>query len=128
MPYPPGGGAAQRLEKRWAHHHLRIPARRAGDRGSLRRPRQPADGATILYATSTTMAINASAHKNLAQPIRSSTLCRRVFAVTPFVLVVNASLPINSVADLAAQAKAQPRRAELRLELGRAAHRICSPS
>ena len=62
------------------------------------------------------MAINVSVHKNWPT-IRSRTSRRsRMFAVTPFVLVVNPSLPVKSVADLAALAKSQARRLELRVE------------
>ena len=70
--------------------------------------RQPADGYTILYATSTTMAINVSVHKQLAYDPVKDFAPIALFAVTPFVLVVNASLPIRSVADLVAFAKSKP--------------------
>ena len=67
--------------------------------------RQPADGHTILYATSTTLAINVSVHKRLSYDPVKDLVPLAMFAATPFVLVVNANLPINSVADLAAYAK-----------------------
>ena len=70
--------------------------------------RAPADGYTILYATSTTMAINVSVHKRLAYDPTKDLAPIAMFAVTPFVLVVNASLPINSITDLTTLAKSKP--------------------
>ncbi len=68
----------------------------------------PPDGYTLLMATSTTMAINVSMAKALAyDPVRD---LEPVALVThsPFVLVVNPALPIHSVAELIAYAKAHP--------------------
>jgi tripartite-type tricarboxylate transporter receptor subunit TctC len=70
--------------------------------------RQPADGYTMLYATSTTMAINVSVHKKLNYDPTKDLVPIGKFAVSPFLLVVNASLPIHSVADIAKIAKAKP--------------------
>jgi tripartite-type tricarboxylate transporter receptor subunit TctC len=116
MPYPPGGGTdamarliAQRLEKRLGQPIIFEYRPGAGSAiAAAYVARQPADGATILYATSTTMAINVSVHKNLSYDPVKDFVPIALFAVTPFVLVVNANLPINSVADLAAYAKAKP--------------------
>ena len=116
MPYPPGGGTdamarliAQRLEKRLGQPIVFEYRPGAGSAiAAAYVARQPADGAIILYATSTTMAINVSVHKNLSYDPVKDFVPIALFAVTPFVLVVNANLPINSVADLAAYAKAKP--------------------
>jgi len=116
MPYPPGGGTdamarliAQRLEKRLGQPIIFEYRPGAGSAiAAAYVARQPADGATILYATSTTMAINVSVHKNLSYDPVKDFVPIALFAVTPFVLVVNAGLPINSVADLVAYAKAKP--------------------
>jgi tripartite-type tricarboxylate transporter receptor subunit TctC len=116
MPYPPGGGTdamarliAQRLEKRLGQPIIFEYRPGAGSAiAAAYVARQPADGATILYATSTTMAINVSVHKNLSyDPVKDFAPIAQ-FAITPFVLVVNAGLPINSVADLVAYAKSKP--------------------
>jgi tripartite-type tricarboxylate transporter receptor subunit TctC len=67
--------------------------------------RQPADGYTILYATSTTMAINVSVHKKLGyDPVRDFVPVS-LFGITPFVLVMHPSVPANSVEELVALAK-----------------------
>ena len=116
MPYPPGGGTdamarliAQRLEKRLGQPIIFEYRPGAGSAiAAAYVARQPADGATILYATSTTMAINVSVHKNLSYDPVKDFVPIALFAITPFVLVVNASLPINSVADLVTYAKAKP--------------------
>ena len=116
MPYPPGGGTdsiariiTQKLERRLGQPIIFEYRPGAGSAiAATYVSRQPADGYTILYATSTTMAINVSVHKRLAyDPVKDFTPVA-LFAVTPFVLVVNAGLPIASVADLAATAKAKP--------------------
>jgi tripartite-type tricarboxylate transporter receptor subunit TctC len=66
------------------------------------------DGYTILLATSTTMAINAAMYKHLAyDPARDLTPIALV-SHSPFVLVVNPELPVHSVAELIAYAKAHP--------------------
>jgi tripartite-type tricarboxylate transporter receptor subunit TctC len=116
MPYSPGGGTdfmartiMQRLEKRLGQpivFEYRTGA--ASTIAATYAARQPADGYTILYATSTTMAINVSVHKHLTYDPVKDLKPVAMFAATPFVLVVNASLPIRSVADLVAYAKAKP--------------------
>src|SRR5882672_8133393 len=58
------------------------------------------DGHTLLMTTSTTMAINVSVFKNLPyDPARDFAPVGLVAGV-PFVLVVNADLPVKSVTDL----------------------------
>jgi tripartite-type tricarboxylate transporter receptor subunit TctC len=66
------------------------------------------DGYTILLATSTTMAINVSMAKHLAyDPARDLSPVALV-THSPFVLVVNPELPVHSLAELIAYAKAHP--------------------
>jgi tripartite-type tricarboxylate transporter receptor subunit TctC len=116
MPYPPGGGTdtmarliTQKLEPRLGQPVIFDYRPGAGSAiAATYVSRAPADGHTILYATSTTMAINVSVHKNLAyDPTKDLTPIAQ-FAVTPFVLVVNPSLNVKSVADLVALAKSKP--------------------
>jgi tripartite-type tricarboxylate transporter receptor subunit TctC len=116
MPYTPGGGTdfiartiTQRLERRLGQPIIFEYRPGAGSAiAAAYVARQPADGHTILYATSTTMAINVSVHKKLAYDPTKDFAPIALFAVTPFVLVVNAALPIHSVADLATFAKSRP--------------------
>jgi len=116
MPYPPGGGTdtmarliTQRLEPRLGQPVIFEYRPGAGSAiAATYTSRQPADGHTILYATSTTMAINVSVHKNLSyDPTKDLTPIAQ-FAVTPFVLVVHPQLNVKSVADLVALAKSKP--------------------
>jgi tripartite-type tricarboxylate transporter receptor subunit TctC len=70
--------------------------------------RQPADGYTLLIGTSTTYAIAVSLYKKLGyDPAKDFTPIGLVAAV-PFVLVVNPKLPVTSVMELVALAKAKP--------------------
>jgi tripartite-type tricarboxylate transporter receptor subunit TctC len=67
----------------------------------------PSDGHTLMLATSTTMAINVSVHKSLPyDPTRDLTPVALIAGV-PFLLVVNPAIPVRSVADLVAFAKAE---------------------
>jgi tripartite-type tricarboxylate transporter receptor subunit TctC len=66
------------------------------------------DGYTLLMATSTTLAINTALYRKLPyDPVADFTPIALVAAV-PFVLVVNPSLPVNSLSEFIAHAKARP--------------------
>jgi tripartite-type tricarboxylate transporter receptor subunit TctC len=66
------------------------------------------DGYTIMMASSTILAINVTVRKNLAYDPRKDLTPIALLARVPFVLVVNPSLPIQSVADLVKLAKEKP--------------------
>jgi tripartite-type tricarboxylate transporter receptor subunit TctC len=70
--------------------------------------RQPADGYTIMLGTSTTMAINVTLYKSLPYDPTRDLVPVATLAGVPFLLVVNPALPIKSIADLKAYAKAKP--------------------
>jgi len=63
------------------------------------------DGHTLLMTTSTTMAINVSVFKNLPYDPAKDFAPVGLVAGVPFILVVNASLPVTSVADLVTLAR-----------------------
>ncbi|MFL6693238.1 MAG: Bug family tripartite tricarboxylate transporter substrate binding protein [Ramlibacter sp.] len=66
------------------------------------------DGSTLLVATSTTLAINPSLYKKLAyDPLKDFAPIGMIGAV-PLLVVVNASLPVKTVADLVALSKSRP--------------------
>jgi tripartite-type tricarboxylate transporter receptor subunit TctC len=66
------------------------------------------DGYTLLLGTSTTLAAGPALYKNLGyDPIRSFTPIAMVSSV-PFALVVAPSLPVKTVGELIAYAKAHP--------------------
>src|ERR1700674_2598367 len=116
MPYPPGGGTdfigrtlAQGLERRLGQPF--VLDYRPGAASAIAATyvaRAPGDGYTILYATSTTMAVNVSVRKKLNYDPVKDLIPVAMIADAPFLLVVNASLPIKSIAELAAYAKIKP--------------------
>jgi tripartite-type tricarboxylate transporter receptor subunit TctC len=116
MPYPPGGGTdfigrsvGQGLERRLGQPVVLDYRPGAGSAiAATYVARAPADGYTLLYATSTTMAINVSVHKTLNYDPVKDLIPVGMLAVSPFVLVVNASLPVRTIPELVALAKSRP--------------------
>jgi tripartite-type tricarboxylate transporter receptor subunit TctC len=116
MPYPPSGGTdfigrtlAQGLELKFKQPF--VLDYRPGAASAIAATyvaRAPADGYTVLYATSTTMAVNVSVHRKLNYDPIKDLVPVAMIADAPFVLVVNAALPIRSIAELAAYAKTKP--------------------
>ncbi len=116
VPYAPGGATdlmarlvGQRLEQRLGKPFVVENRPGAGTvLAAAYVARQPADGATLLLGTSTTMAINVTLYKTLPyDPIRDLVPVASLAGV-PFILVINPALPVKSVADLVAYAKARP--------------------
>src|SRR5262249_8888602 len=70
--------------------------------------RAPADGYTLLAATSSTLAFNPTVYKKLPYDPLTAFSPISLVAAVPFVLVVNPSLPVKTVADLVAVAKSKP--------------------
>jgi tripartite-type tricarboxylate transporter receptor subunit TctC len=66
------------------------------------------DGYTILMGTSTPLAILATLYKHLPYDPATDFVPLELIATIPFVLVVNNDLPVHSVAELIAYAKAHP--------------------
>jgi tripartite-type tricarboxylate transporter receptor subunit TctC len=66
------------------------------------------DGYTILMGTSTPLAINATLYKHLPYDPATDFMPLALIATIPFVLVVSNDLPVHSVAELIAYAKAHP--------------------
>jgi tripartite-type tricarboxylate transporter receptor subunit TctC len=66
------------------------------------------DGYTLMTATSTTMAINVTMRKSLPYDPVADFAPVMLIARVPEVLVVNAALPVHSIADLIALARATP--------------------
>jgi tripartite-type tricarboxylate transporter receptor subunit TctC len=117
VPFPAGGSTdwlarmlSQKLEQRLKGATFVVENRPGGANtvAAVAVAKSPPDGHTLLMTTSTTMAINVSVFKNLAyDPTRDFVPVALVSGV-PFVLVVNAGLPVNSIADLVKYAKAKP--------------------
>jgi len=75
---------------------------------SLAVARSDPDGYTILMGTSTPLAINATLYKHLPYDPVKDFVPLALIATIPFVLVVSNDLPVHSVAELIAYAKAHP--------------------
>jgi tripartite-type tricarboxylate transporter receptor subunit TctC len=75
--------------------------------GAVATARAEPDGHTIMIAPSPTMAVNVTLYKKLPYDPVNDFVPLAMAAQTPFVLVVNSSLPVKSVADLIKWVKAQ---------------------
>ena len=82
--------------------------------GALATIRSPHDGYTLMIANSTTLAINSDAAQERCPTIPHDLAPITLIARIPQVLVVNAALPVHSIADLVKLAKSTPGRPELR--------------
>jgi tripartite-type tricarboxylate transporter receptor subunit TctC len=76
--------------------------------GSLAVIRSPHDGYTLMIANTSGLAANVSLHKSLPYDPLKDFAPVALIARVPEVLVVNASLPVQSLADLAQLAKSTP--------------------
>jgi len=109
VPFAPGGGTeflarmlGQRLEQRFGKPFV-IDNRPGGGgvTGAVAGARAAPDGHTILMAPAPVMAINVTLHKKLAYDPAVDFVPLALVVVSPYVLVVNPSLPVQSVAELA---------------------------
>jgi tripartite-type tricarboxylate transporter receptor subunit TctC len=70
--------------------------------------RSAPDGNTLLVATSTTLAINPSLYKKLAYDPAKDFAPIGMIGAVPLLVVVNASSPVKTIADLVALSKSKP--------------------
>lgn len=68
----------------------------------------PADGHTLLVATSGALAINQTVYKQLPYDPAKDFVPASLYVKSPFVLVVHPSLPVRTAAELVAYVKARP--------------------
>ena len=76
--------------------------------GAVAVTRAPPDGYTLMVATSSTLATNVTLHKNLPCDPLTDFVPITLIALSPEVLLVNASLPVRSISDLVALARTTP--------------------
>jgi tripartite-type tricarboxylate transporter receptor subunit TctC len=116
VPFAPGGVTdlfarlvAQKLEQKFGKPF--VVENRPGGGGMTAVTgvaRAAPDGYTIIMASSTALAINVSVRKSLPYDPTKDLTPIALLARVPFVLVVNPSLPVNSVADLVKLAREKP--------------------
>jgi tripartite-type tricarboxylate transporter receptor subunit TctC len=116
VPYPPGGttdivarGIGAKLAERFGQQV--VVDNRGGAStiiGAEAVAKAPADGYTLLLATSTTMSINPQVYPKLPyDPVRDFAPISSATYV-PFVIAANPGLPANNITELIALAKAKP--------------------
>jgi tripartite-type tricarboxylate transporter receptor subunit TctC len=116
VPYAAGGGTdilgrlvAQRLEQQLGRSFIVEDRPGAGGTtGAGFVARANPDGYTLLMAPSPTLAVAITIYKSLSYDPLVDFIPLALIAQTPFVLVVNPSLPVHSIAELIALAKAEP--------------------
>ena len=116
VPYPPGGigdtvtrAIAQGLSEQLGQPFVIDNKPGASQKiGAEMVAKSPADGYTLFLGSVTSLAINVNSQKQMSyDPIRDFAPVSMAF-FSPLYLVVNPSVPANSVSELIALAKAQP--------------------
>lgn len=116
VPFTPGGGVDQmarlvagKLEQRLGKSFIIENKTGAGSIIAATYVQKSApDGYTLLMAPAPTMAINVSLYKSLPYDPTTDFALVGLLSGTPFVLMVNVDLPVHSVPELIAYAKANP--------------------
>jgi tripartite-type tricarboxylate transporter receptor subunit TctC len=116
VPYPPGGGTdtlARPLAQRLAVELGQpvIVDNRGGAGGNLAMEavaRAPADGYTLVLALTPQLAVNVSLYDKVRYDPRHDFAPVSLLAEGPYLLVVHPSVPVNSIGELIALAKAKP--------------------
>jgi len=116
VPFPPGGSLdiagrliAQKLSEAWGQ--TVVVENKPGAGGNIGADlvaKSPPDGYTILLGALSTHAVNPSLYKSMPYDAAKDFAPITLIAVTPNVLVVNASSPVNNVKEFIAYAKANP--------------------
>ena len=116
VPFPPGGpldtvgrALAQGLTERWGQ--AVVVENKPGAGGNIGADfvaKSAPDGYTVVMGALSTHAVNPSLYAKLPYDAQNDFAPITLVAVTPNVLVVNPSLPVKSVGELVAHAKAHP--------------------
>ena len=115
VPFPAGVSDAaartvgQKLSERWGQQVItenRVGA--GGTIGTEYAAKAKPDGYTLLMGSSTELAVNPNLYRKLSYNTLRDFAPVALIAYTPLVVLVHPSLPVKSVKDLAALAKARP--------------------
>jgi len=118
VPFPPGAATdilARRVAQKFSESFKQpvVVENRAGATGTIGSAsvaKSPADGYTLLFATTSTHGISPNLYKNMPyDPVKDFEPISLV-GWSPNVLVVHPSVPANSVKELVALAKANPQK------------------
>jgi len=116
IPFPPGGASdyvgrtvAQALSEMWGQNVVVDNRGGAGATiGTGLVAKSPADGYTLLMGVNAGVVIAPSIYPDLSYDPRRDLVALASFALSPQLLVVTNGLPVKSVKDLVALAKAKP--------------------
>jgi len=116
VPFPPGGpldavgrAIADKLTQMWGQSVVVDNKPGAGGNiGADFVAKSPPDGYTVVMGALSTHAVNPSLYPKMPYDAAKDFAPITLVAVTPNVLVVNPTLPVNSVRELIAYAKANP--------------------
>ena len=116
VPFPPGGPLdvvgrliAQQLGERWGQNV--VVENKPGAGGNIGADfvaKSTPDGYTVVMGALSTHAVNPSLYSKMPYDAQKDFAPITRVAITPNVLVVNPALPVNSVKELIAYAKAHP--------------------
>ena len=116
VPFPPGGPLdvtgrliAQHLSERWGQSV--VVENKPGAGGNIGADfvaKSPPDGYTVVMGALSTHAVNPSLYAKMPYDAQKDFAPITLIAITPNVLVVNPDLPVHSVKELIAYAKARP--------------------
>ena len=116
VPFPPGGSldiagriVAQKLSETWGQ--TVVVENKPGTGGNIGADyvaKSAPDGYTVLLGALSTHAVNPNLYKSMPYDAAKDFAPITLVAVTPNVLVVNASSPVNSAKEFIAYAKANP--------------------
>ena len=117
VPYPSGASSNDILARQIAPKltdllgHNVVVDNRSGASGNIGAElvaKSPADGHTLLYGTGGLFSIGPHLYKNLAYSPDKDLAPVALVAVVPYLLVINASLPVKNLQEFIAYAKARP--------------------
>jgi len=117
VPYPSGASSndilarqlGPKLGERWGHNV--VVDNRPGASGNLGAElvaHSPADGYTLLFGTGGLLSIGPHLYKKLNYDPHKDLAPVTLFAVVPYMLVINASVPAKNIQEFIAYAKSRP--------------------